>query len=138
MAETKKLNKKAKKKSAEKKSTLKVTPKVEKVADAPKPEVQSYVGPISFSRAPVDKDIPVADLFYHTAANSFSLQCYAPQHEAAVEDIVAGDISMEDSGNIKMVSKVENPISWVINLKNSKEFSGKPFLAGEAQEIYEA
>ena len=135
MAETKKSTRKAKKKSTTKKSTLKETPKV---AETPKPEVQSYVVPISFSREPVDKDIPVADLFYHKASNSFSLQCYAPQHEAAVEDIIEGDISMEDSGNIKMVSKVENPISWIINLTNSKEFSGKPFLAGEAQEIYEA
>jgi len=126
---------KNKKKSTEKNSTLKATPKVEEVA---KPEAQSYLVPISFSREPVDKDIPVADLFYHKASNSYSLQCYAPQHEAAVEDIVEGDISIEDSGNIKMVSKAENPISWITNLKNSKEFSGNPFLAGEAQEIYEA
>ena len=52
--------------------------------------------------------------------------------------IVEGDISIEESGNIKMVSKTESPVSWIINLNKSREFSGNPFIAGEAQEIYEA
>ena len=52
--------------------------------------------------------------------------------------IVEGDISIEESGNIKMVSKAESPVTWIINLNNSREFSGNPFIAGEAQEIYEA
>ena len=108
------------------------------VKEAPKKEAQSYLVPIAFHREPIEKNIPVADIFYHKHSNSFSLQCFAPQHEASVEDIVEGDISIEDSGNIKMVSKAENPISWITNLKNSKEFSGNPFIAGEAQEIYEA
>tara|TARA_R110002110_G_scaffold207805_2_gene419957 strand:+ start:527 stop:940 length:414 start_codon:yes stop_codon:yes gene_type:complete len=119
-----------------------VIPKVEKIEEIkeePKKEAQSYLVPIAFLREPIDKDIPVADLFYHKYSNSFSLQVSAPQHMAAVEDIVEGDISIEeDSGSIKMVSKSENPVSWIINLKNSKEFSGHPFIAGEAQEIYEA
>tara|TARA_R110002020_G_scaffold114936_1_gene264331 strand:- start:898 stop:1293 length:396 start_codon:yes stop_codon:yes gene_type:complete len=105
---------------------------------APKKEAQSYLVPLAFQREPVDKNIPVADIFYHKFSNSFELQCSAPQHEAHVEMIVEGDISIEESGNIRMVSKTESPVSWIINLNKSREFSGNPFIAGEAQEIYEA
>ena len=109
-----------------------------KVEKAPKKEAQSYLVPLAFKREPIEKDIPVADIFYHKFSNSFELQCHAPQHEAHVEMIVEGDISIEESGNIKMVSKTESPVSWIINLNKSREFSGNPFIAGEAQEIYEA
>ena len=128
-------SKKASKKSTTKKVVVNETPKVE---EKPKPEVQSYLVPIAFKREPVEKDIPVADMFYHKSSNSFTLQCYAPQHEAHVEMIVEGDISIEELGNVKMVSKAENPISWITNLNKSREFSGNPFIAGEAEEIYEA
>ena len=101
-------------------------------------EAQSYLVPIAFQREPVNKDIPVADIFYHKASNSFDLQCHAPQHEAHIEMIVEGDISIEESGNVSMVSKAESPVNWILNLNNSREFSGNPFIAGEAQEIYEA
>ena len=37
-----------------------------------------------------------------------------------------------------MISRTEAPIAWITNLINSREFSGNPFIAGEAQEIYEA
>ena len=106
--------------------------------EATKKEVQSYLVPLAFQREPIDKDIPVADMFYHKASNSFDLQCHAPQHEAHIEMIVEGDISIEESGNIRMVSRAESPVSWIINLNKSREFSGNPFIAGEAQEIYEA
>ena len=118
-----------------------VTPKVEKIEEIkeePKKEAQSYLVPIAFLREPIDKDIPVADLFYHKYSNSFSLQVSAPQHMAAIEDIVEGDISIEESGGVKMISRSESPVSWIIGLKDSREFSGHPFIAGEAQEIYEA
>lgn len=118
-----------------------VTPKVEKIEEIkeePKKEAQSYLVPIAFLREPMDKNIPVADLFYHKYSNSFSLQVSAPQHMAAIEDIVEGDISIEESGGVKMISRSESPVSWIIGLKDSREFSGHPFIAGEAQEIYEA
>jgi len=108
------------------------------VEETPKKEAQSYLVPIAFKREPVEKNIPVADIFYHKVSNSFELQCSAPQHEAHVEMIVEGDISIEESGNVKMISKTESPVSWIINLNKSREFSGNPFIAGEAQEIYEA
>jgi|TARA_R100000808_G_C2107603_1_gene122705 hypothetical protein len=117
------------------KTSAKVTPKVE---EKPKPEAQSYLVPIAFQREPIEKDIPVADMFYHKSSNSFTLQCHAPQHEAHIEMIVEGDISIEESGNIKMISKSESPVSWITNLNKSREFSGNPFIAGEVQEIYEA
>jgi|TARA_Y100000401_G_scaffold50140_1_gene39090 hypothetical protein len=126
-------SKKAKAKSTTVKKTLEPI-----FEEAPKKEPQSYLVPIAFQREPVNKDIPVADIFYHKASNSFNLQCHAPQHEAHIEMIVEGDISIEESGNIRMVSKAESPVSWIINLNNSREFSGNPFIAGEAQEIYEA
>ena len=122
-----------------KKSKVASKKKVEApVQEAPKKEVQSYLVPLAFQREPIDKDIPVADMFYHKASNSFDLQCHAPQHEAHIEMIVEGDISIEESGNIRMVSRAERPVSWIINLNKSREFSGNPFIAGEAQEIYEA
>ena len=56
-----------------------------KVEAAPKKEAQSYLVPLAFKREPIEKDIPVADIFYHKFSNSFELQCHAPQHEAHVE-----------------------------------------------------
>jgi len=48
------------------------------------------------------------------------------------------DISIETAGNIKMISKSESPESWITNLYKSREFSGNPFIAEEAQPTYEA
>jgi len=130
-----------KKKTSKKTTTPKASAKkVEKVVEeAPKKEVQSYLVPIFFEREPIEKNIPVADLFYHKYSNSFSLQCHAPQYEADIEMIVEGDISIEtSSGAIDMVSRAESPVSWITKLINSREFSGNPYITGEAQEIYEA
>ena len=114
--------------------------KKEKVTkpEEPKIEVQSYIVPIFFKREPVDKDIPVADIFYHKASNKITLACYAPNHEAHIEMLIAGDISITTTGNTEGISKAESPIKWITNLTKSNEFSGNPFLAGEAQEVYEA
>ena len=115
-----------------KKVTTPVTPKIEKIEEIKEIKEEPK------KEEPMDKNIPVADLFYHKYSNSFSLQVSAPQHMAAVEDIVEGDISIEESGSVKMISRSESPVSWIIGLKDSREFSGHPFIAGEAQEIYEA
>jgi hypothetical protein len=126
----------AKAKKSTKKTAVK---KTEVITEEVKPKAQSYLVAISFEREPVDKDIPVGDLFYHKYSNSFQLQVSSPQHMAAVEDIIEGDISIEDSsGAIECVSKAESPVSWITNLHKSREFSGNPFIATEAQEIYEA
>ena len=130
-----------KKKTNKKTSTKKVeTKKVEEVIveETPAKAVQSYVVPIFALREPMEKNIPVADLFYHKFSNSFALQCSAPQYEAEIEMNIEGDISIEETGSIKMISKAESPVSWITGLVNSREFSGHPFIAGEAQEIYEA
>jgi len=132
MAESKKTNKKT---STKKTFTKKVDVKVE---ETPKKEAESYLVPIAFQREPIEKDIPVADIFYHKSSNSFTLQCHAPQHEAHIEMNVEGDISIEKDGSITMISKTESPVSWITNLNKSREFSGNPFIAGVAQEIYEA
>jgi len=124
--------------AAVKKSTKKTSPKVVKVEEAPKPEAQSYLVAIEFEREPIEKNIPVADMFYHKFSNSFTLQCHAPQYEAEIEMIITGDISLDKSGVIECISKAESPISWITNLTNSREFSGNPFIASEVQEIYEA
>tara|TARA_R100001129_G_scaffold41989_1_gene28865 strand:- start:997 stop:1431 length:435 start_codon:yes stop_codon:yes gene_type:complete len=132
--------KKSTKKTASKKAAPKKVEKVEEIVveETPTQTVQSYVVPIFALREPMEKNIPVADLFYHKYSNSFSLQCSAPQYEAEIEMNIEGDISIEESGGIKMVSKAESPVSWITSLVNSREFSGNPFIAGEAQEIYEA
>ena len=93
---------------------------------------------VLFEREPIEKDIPVADIFYRRNANLIELQCHAPNYEAEIEQIIAGDISIETTGNMKLISKAESPESWVLNLYKSREFSGNPFIAKEAQELYEA
>jgi|TARA_R110000824_G_scaffold108637_9_gene255891 hypothetical protein len=117
------------------------TKKVEKVSivEEPTPEVTSYLVPMFFKREPVEKDIHVADLFYHRTSHSFDFKAYAPNHEAHLEMIIAGDISINQaSGQIKMISRAETPEAWIVGLSKAREFSGKPFIASDAQEIYEA
>jgi len=92
-----------------------------------------------FKREPVAKDIHVADLFYYRTSHSFDFKPYAPNHESHLEMIIAGDIGINQaSGQIKMISKAETPESWIVGLSKSREFSGNPFIASDAQEIYEA
>ena len=110
-----------------------VAPVVEPVV-----EVQSYLVQILFKREPIDKDIPIADIFYHKEANLIELMCHKPNYHSELEMIAAGDISVStETGAITMVSKSESPISWITKLYKSREFSGNPFIAGEAQPIYE-
>jgi|TARA_A100001391_G_C4837204_1_gene215867 hypothetical protein len=130
------------KKTTSKKTTIKPkateTKKVEVVKEEPKKEVTSYIVPIALSREPIEKNIPVADLYYHVTSNTFDLHTSLPSSEAEVEMVIEGDISIESNGSISMVSKAESPIKWIQSLKDSREFAGNPFIAGEAQEIYEA
>ena len=56
------------KKNSNKKTTTKETPKV---VETPKPEAQSYLVAIALLREPMEKNIPVADIFYHKSSNSF-------------------------------------------------------------------
>ena len=101
-------------------------------------EITGYLVPILFKREPIDKDIHVADLIYNRWSNSMKLQCFRPNYEADLDTIVAGDISMfTPTGEMTIVSKSEAPVSWVQNLTNSREFSGNPFIAFEAQALYE-
>ena len=108
------------------------------VPEPPKAEITGYVVPIFFQREPVEKDIPVADMFYHKVSNSFTLQCHRPNMEAQVEQVIAGDIAVSEGGNVTMISKAESPITWITSLYKSTAFSGNPFIAQEAQELYEA
>ena len=103
-----------------------------------KPEITGYLTPILLQREPMEKNIPVAVIFHNKNAGSITLECYVPSHEANIEMIIAGDISIETAGNIKMISKSESPESWITNLYKSREFSGNPFIAEEAQPTYEA
>ena len=58
------------KKNTNKKATAKPkvaeTKKVEVIKEEPKKVVASYIVPILISREPIEKNIPVADLYYHT------------------------------------------------------------------------
>ena len=106
--------------------------------ETPVVETYGYVVPIFFEREPVEKNIPVGDLFYHKVSNSFSLQCHRPNVEAQLEMVVEGDIGITEGGNTIMISKSESPVKWITSLHKSNEFSGNPFIAYEAQELYEA
>ena len=130
-----------KKSSVKAKTTKKVAKKTQpKVVEEkqPEPEITGYLTPILLQREPVEKDIPVAAMFYSRNSGSINLECYVPSHEAHIEMIIGGDISVETAGNIKCISKAESPESWITNLCKSREFSGNPFIAEEAQPTYEA
>ena len=101
------------KENASKGKTKKVINKeTTKKVEEPKKQVVSYVAPIYFEREPIEKDIHVADLFYHVTSNTFELHPHAPQHEAHLEMVIEGDIGIEEkSGSIKMISKAETPQS---------------------------
>ncbi len=132
------VNKKAKKSVSSKKTTAKkVVESTEEVVEK-QPNITGYLVPVFVLREPVDKNIPVADIFYKKASDAITLQCHAPNQEAALEQIIEGDISVESGGNINMISKTESPEAWIKNLIKSREFSGKPFIAEEAQALYEA
>ena len=132
------VNKKAKKSVSSKKTTAKkVVESTEEVVEK-QPNITGYLVPVFVLREPVDKNIPVADIFYKKASDAITLQCHAPNQEAALEQVIEGDISIESGGNINMISKTESPEAWIKNLIKSREFSGKPFIAEEAQPLYEA
>ena len=131
------------KKKPTKKQATKKPVQVEKVetcvVEEVQPEVQGYVVPVFFKREPIEKDIHVADLFYRKNSNTVDLETRMPNHEAKIEMIIEGDISItNDTGSTKMVSKSITPKDWLINLPNSNEFCGNPYIAYEDIELYEA
>ena len=135
------VNSKAKKSPKTTSTTKKTTPEVEVVQEEvveKQSNITGYVVPVFVLKEPVAKNIPVADIFYKKASDAITLQCYAPNHEAAIEQIIEGDISVESKGNINMISKSESPEAWIKNLIASREFSGRPFIAEKAKELYEA
>ncbi len=130
-----------KKTNVKAKTTKKVVKKTQpKVVEEkqPEPEITGYIVSVSFKREPVEKDLVVADIFYTKITNEIKLQCHAPQHEAHIEMIIEGDISIETAGSVTMVSKSASTEAWITSLYNSREFSGNPFIASEAQPQYEA
>ena len=122
-------------KTAPKVAATKATPKVEAVEK--EPNTTGYVVPLFLLREPMNKNLPVADVFYKKNSDAITLQCHAPNYEASLEQIIVGDISVPSGGNISMISNSESPEEWVKNLHKSREFSGSPFIAGEAQALYE-
>ena len=108
------------------------------VEQEPAKIIRAYLVPISILREPLEKNIPVGDLYYHKSSNSFDLQCYRPNVMAELEMNIRGDISITTAGSVQCVSKAESPVTWITSLHKSNEFSGHPFIAQEAQEIYEA
>ena len=86
----------------------------------------------------MNKNIPVADVFYRKNSDTITMQCHAPNQQASLEQIIVGDISLSSGGNTSMISNSESPEAWIKNLAKSREFSGNPFIAGEAQPLYEA
>jgi len=119
-------------------TTTKAKKKVVEEVIEDKSEITGYLTPILLQREPIEKNIPVAAILHNKNAGSITLECYVPSHEANIEMIIGGDISIETAGNIKMISKSESPESWITNLYKSREFSGNPFIAEEAQPTYEA
>ena len=119
-------------------TTTKAKKKVVEEVIEDKSEITGYLTPILLQREPIEKNIPVAAIFHNKNSGSITLECYVPSHESNIEMSIGGDISVETAGNIKMISKSESPESWITNLCKSREFSGNPFIAEQAQPIYEA
>ena len=104
-----------------------------------KKEVRSYIVPVLLQREPIEKDLPVADIFYRVAGNLIEMQCYRPNFESDLDMIIAGDISITTkAGSTTVISKSNSPVDWIKNLYKSNEFAGNPFIAKEVLEIYEA
>ena len=104
-----------------------------------KKEVRSYVTPVLFQREPIEKDLPVADIFYRVSGKLIEMQCYRPNFESDLDMIIAGDISITTkAGSTTVISKSNSPVDWIKNLYKSNEFAGNPFIAKEVLEIYEA
>tara|TARA_Y100000593_G_C4262942_1_gene313202 strand:+ start:41 stop:424 length:384 start_codon:yes stop_codon:yes gene_type:complete len=125
------------------KKKVSATTKSTKVTKEPvvenKPTPTGYLVSVFVKREPVDKNIPVADIFYKKNSDTITLSCYAPNKEAEIEMIIEGDISVSsESGGIKMISKSESPETWILNLYASNEFSGNPFVASQPEALYEA
>ena len=113
--------------------------KQEKVVVEVKKEVRSYLTPVLFQREPVEKDLPVADIFYRVTGNLIEMQCHRPNFESDLDMIIAGDISITTkAGSTTVISKSNSPVDWIKNLHKSNEFAGNPFIAKEVLEIYEA
>ena len=103
-----------KKKPTKKTVTKKVVEKVEEIVEEVQPEVQAYVVPAFLKKEPIAKDIHVADIFYRKQSNKIELETRMPNHEAKIEGIIAGDISVtSDSGSTKMISKANTPTTFV-------------------------
>jgi len=104
-----------------------------------KKEVRSYITPVLLQREPIEKDLPVADIFYRVTGNLIEMQCHRQNHEADLDMIIAGDISITTkTGSTTVISKSNSPLDWIKNLHKSNEFAGNPFIAKEVLEIYEA
>ena len=120
-------------------SKVKGTKKQKEVVVEERKEVKSYLTPVLFQREPIEKDIPVAAIFYRVAGNVIEMQCYRPNFESDLDMIIAGDISITTkAGSTTLISKSNAPIDWITNLYKSNEFAGNPFIAKEVQELYEA
>ena len=130
-----------KKSNVKAKTTKKVAKKTQpKVVEEkqPEPEITGYTTFIFFQREPKDTNITAAAVFYNKNSGFITLDYYVAAYEHAIEMLVAGDVTIETAGNIKCISKADTPEEWIKNLVNSRDFSGNPFIAGEAEPTYEA
>ena len=96
------------------------------VEQKPEVDIKGYLVQVLFEREPIEKDIPVADIFYRRNANLIDLQCHAPIYEADIEHIIAGDISIE-TVNFDDAADI---ISVVIILKKVSGFTTRPDYSG--------
>ena len=78
----------------------------------------------------------VGDLIYRYNTKEIQLQSHAANFEAQVEGAILGDASIRDdeTGQITMISREEEPEQWIRKLYQSLEFSSNPFIATESQE----
>jgi len=78
----------------------------------------------------------VGDLIYRYNTKEIQLQSHAANFEAQVEGAILGDASIrdEETGQIIMISREEEPEQWIRKLYQSLEFSSNPFIATESQE----
>tara|TARA_R110000765_G_scaffold381990_1_gene473218 strand:+ start:122 stop:544 length:423 start_codon:yes stop_codon:yes gene_type:complete len=102
------------------------------------PEIMGYRTLILFKREPKDTNITAAAVSYNENSESITLEYYVDYYAHAIKMLIDGDISVETAGNRKCISKTGTPELWILNLHKAQQFSGNPFIAGEAQPTYEA
>ena len=131
------LKKKPTKKKASKKP---IQVKKVEIVEEELPEIRTYLVPVFLKKEPLAKDIHVANIFYRTESNQTELQVIDSMHSAKLSKLFDDDgvTVFNKLGVSQSFQRSVKPKDWIKNIPNSEQYSGKPYIAYEVIETYEA